>query len=160
MKKYLIIFLLFFSGLSINVFAGVEVNEFDNKADEQRFKVLINELRCLVCQNQNLADSNAELAQDLRKEVYQMIQKGQSNDEIVDFMVTRYGDFVLYRPPFNSTTLILWLGPFIILTGAVIFLILFIRKKKSVTQTQISDEEKKQADVLLKSLMNENKDSK
>ena len=154
-KSFTILFLLFVSmGINVAV-AGVEVNEFNSKEDELQFKVLINELRCLVCQNQNLADSNAELAQDLRKEVYQMIQKGQSNEEIIEFMVSRYGDFVLYRPPFKPVTLILWLGPFIILILAVIFLIIFIRKKKISDQTEISDEDKLHAENLLKTIDND-----
>jgi cytochrome c-type biogenesis protein CcmH len=153
-KKSIIAFLLFF-GFMFNVMAGVEVNEFTNKQDEQQFKKLVNELRCLVCQNQNLADSNAELAQDLRKEVYQMIQKGQSSEEIIEFMVARYGDFVLYRPPFKAQTFILWLGPFFILFFAVVFLFIFIKNKKSSAQIEISDEEKLQAEKLIKSLSSE-----
>ncbi|MCK5334976.1 MAG: cytochrome c-type biogenesis protein CcmH [Gammaproteobacteria bacterium] len=160
MKKSLMIFFLLFASMTYNVIAGVEVNEFDNKEDEQQFKVLVNELRCLVCQNQNLADSNAELAQDLRKEVYQMIQKGQSNEEIIEFMVSRYGDFVLYRPPFKPVTLILWLGPFFILLFAVIFLIVFIKKKKTSDLTEISDEEKHHAEDLLKSIDNDKRNIK
>ena len=78
---------------------------------EKRLLGLSEELRCLVCQNQNIADSNAELAQDLRREIRGMIKDGKSDKEIIDFMVTRYGDFVLYRPPVQGNTLLLWGGP-------------------------------------------------
>lgn len=152
MSKF--VFVLFFSFSSV-VIAGVEVNEFDNKEDEQQFKVLINELRCLVCQNQNLADSNAELAQDLRKEVYQMIKAGQSKDEIVAFMVARYGDFVLYKPPFKAQTYILWIGPFVFLLLAVVFLFVFIKNKKTVKEKEMTDEEKQRAKLLIESISSE-----
>jgi cytochrome c-type biogenesis protein CcmH len=96
--------------------------EFDDPATELRFKKLTEELRCLVCQNQSLADSHAELAQDLRNEVYRMVNAGDSNKEIIDYMVTRYGDFVLYRPPVKNTTYFLWFGPFLILLIAIIII--------------------------------------
>lgn len=146
------IFIIFLSSSSM-VISGVEVNEFDNKEDEQQFKVLVNELRCLVCQNQNLADSNAELAQDLRKEVYQMIKAGQSKDEIVAFMVARYGDFVLYKPPFKAQTYILWVGPFVFLLLAFIILFSFIKNKQ--TDREMTVEEKKLAKKLIESISSE-----
>jgi cytochrome c-type biogenesis protein CcmH len=86
-----------------------------NEAEEQRFQHLARELRCLVCQNQNIADSDAGLARDLRKEVFEMMRAGKSDDEIKRFLTDRYGDFVLYRPPFKATTLVLWVGPILIL---------------------------------------------
>ncbi|MDH5391595.1 MAG: cytochrome c-type biogenesis protein CcmH [Gammaproteobacteria bacterium] len=132
--------------------AGVEVNEFSSQTQEQQYNKLINELRCLVCQNQNLADSNSELAQDLRKEVFSMIQKGDTDSDIVDFMVARYGDFVLYRPPFKPVTFLLWVGPFIILFLAVLFVVIFIRRNKNTDLTELSNEEVKKADDLLESL--------
>ncbi len=98
--------------------ATIEALTFDTPAEETRYRSLVAELRCLVCQNQNLADSNAELAQDLRRVTYQMIRSGRSDTEIVDFMVSRYGDFVLYRPPLTPATLFLWAGPvFFLLLG-------------------------------------------
>ncbi len=148
------IFVLFLSFSSV-VISGVEVHEFSNKEDEQQFKTLINELRCLVCQNQNLADSNAELAQDLRKEVYQMIKSGQSSDEIVAFMVARYGDFVLYKPPFKAQTYILWIGPFVFLLLAVVFLFVFIKNKKTDKEKEMTDEEKQRAKLLIESISSE-----
>ena len=129
-RTWLIIVALVTSLLATPVLAGVEVHEFDNPAQEKQYQHLINELRCLVCQNQNLADSNAELAQDLRQEIYDMIQQGKSNQEIIDFMVARYGDFVLYRPPVKSTTLFLWMGPFLILGLGIVILLFYIRGRR------------------------------
>ena len=94
--------------------------EFNDPATELRFKKLTEELRCLVCQNQSLADSHAGLAQDLRNEVYRMVIAGDSDKEIIAYMVSRYGDFVLYRPPVKNTTYLLWFGPFLMLLIAVI----------------------------------------
>ena len=85
--------------------------EFNQPELKQRYYALIDEVRCLVCQNQSLADSNADLAQDLRNEIYQMITDGKTNDQIVSFLVDRYGDFILYRPRFNAATAVLWLLP-------------------------------------------------
>ena len=103
--------------------------EFDNPETELRFKKLTEELRCLVCQNQSLADSHAELAQDLRNEVYKMVIAGDSDKEIIDYLVARYGDFVLYRPQVKSTTYFLWFGPFLILLIAIIIIARVIRPR-------------------------------
>ena len=110
--------------------ARVEVHTFDSAEQEDRYNKLIAELRCLVCQNQNLADSNAELAVDLRRKTYEMVKQDKSESEIADYMVDRYGEFVLYRPPFNSNTLLLWVGPFIILLVGVSLLIRTIRRRR------------------------------
>ena len=95
--------------------ANVEILSFENPQQETRYKKIIAELRCLVCQNQNLADSNADLAKDLRKKTYTMILAGQTDAQIIDFMVARYGDFVRYRPPFNPSTALLWISPALLL---------------------------------------------
>lgn len=129
--------------------AGIEAHTFDDSQKEGLYKELIEELRCLVCQNQNLAGSNAELALDLRQQTYDMIQGGSSKDDVVDYMVQRYGDFVLYRPPFNTSTLILWVGPFIILIIALFGLIKYIRGRSNVTDPAISAEDLKRAEQLL-----------
>ena len=92
--------------------------QFEQPDQAARYQRLTEELRCLVCQNQNLADSHADLAQDLRNEVYRMITGGQTDRQIVDFMVARYGEFVLYRPPVSPLTWLLWFGPFLLLAGA------------------------------------------
>ncbi len=112
MKGGYFVLLLFFVLSVPFVHAGIEVREFPDARLEQRYHRLIGELRCLVCQNQSLADSNADLAEDLRDEVYAMLMAGKPDREIVAFLVARYGDFVLYRPPVKKTTLLLWLGPF------------------------------------------------
>ncbi len=136
--------------ISTTLHARIETHTFNTPEDEARYQTLTEELRCLVCQNQNLADSNAELAQDLRRQTYEMVQAGKSNEEIVDFMVERYGDFVLYRPPFRTTTLLLWLGPFLILGVGVIILLNFIRRRAKEQPTRLSPDEIARAEHLLK----------
>ncbi len=152
MKRLLIILSLFISLTTLE--AAVEVKTFESQQQELRYKKLIEELRCLVCQNQNLAGSDAGLAQDLRKQVYKMIRAGNSDDEILDFMVTRYGDFVLYRPPFKATTFLLWIGPFIILAIGMLVLIRFIRQRKNVVITTLTNNDKEK----LKQLLDEDKE--
>ena len=103
--------------------AAIETYQFDSPEMEADYHQLINELRCLVCQNQNLSSSDADLARDLRRETYDMLSDGKSSQQVIDFMVERYGDFVLYRPQFKSTTYLLWLGPFVLLLGVLVMLI-------------------------------------
>ncbi|MEN8174203.1 MAG: cytochrome c-type biogenesis protein [Pseudomonadota bacterium] len=117
--------------LSLGLQAGIETYQFDTPEQEASYKRLIAELRCLVCQNQNIADSNAELAQDLRRKTYEMVRQGKSEKEIVAFMVQRYGDFVLYRPPVNQQTLLLWIGPFIIFGVGIAVLFVFVRRRRN-----------------------------
>ena len=108
---------------------------FMNPEQEARYNELTLELRCLVCQNQNLADSDAPLAQDLRKEIYDMMQAGRSDDEIKMFLVDRYGDFVLYEPPVNSNTLALWLMPAVLLLlGAGVIMITVRKRTRMLTE--------------------------
>jgi cytochrome c-type biogenesis protein CcmH len=95
--------------------AAIEAYEFDSAQMEADYRKLIDELRCLVCQNQNLSGSDADLARDLRRETYEMLREGKSPQQVVEFMVARYGDFVLYRPQFKTNTYLLWLGPFVLL---------------------------------------------
>jgi len=128
--KHILISLLMLMA-SANLSAGIEVHTFSDPQQEADYKQLINELRCLVCQNQNIADSNADLAKDLRREIYSMISNGQNRDQIVSFMTDRYGDFVMYRPPFKKSTAVLWVGPFVLLGLGLIGLLLFIRKRKN-----------------------------
>ncbi len=112
--------------------AAIESREFDNPAQEARYTDLIKKLRCLVCQNQNLADSNAELARDLRDKTYDMIVAGSSDDEITEFMVNRYGSFVLYEPPLNFQTLFLWLTPGLLAAiGGGIFVAMVRRRRRA-----------------------------
>ena len=111
---------------------------FDNPEQEARYNQLTLELRCMVCQNQNLADSDAPLAQDLRKEIYDMMTAGQSDDQIKTFLVERYGDFVLYRPAMKGNTLALWLTPLVLLGGGagLVFFSVRNRNKKLAAQRQ------------------------
>jgi cytochrome c-type biogenesis protein CcmH len=146
------IFLLLAIALySINGLARVDAYPFDDPAKETVYKKMIQELRCLVCQNQNLADSNAELAMDLRRKTYEMAAAGKSEDEIVDYMTQRYGDFVLYRPPLTSYTFFLWLGPFVLLFLGLYFLIKVISGRRQNQQAPMTEEEKAKAADLLKS---------
>jgi cytochrome c-type biogenesis protein CcmH len=109
------------------------------------------ELRCLVCQNQTIADSHAELAVDLKNQVRTMVAKGQTQDEILDYMVTRYGDFVRYRPPVKPTTYLLWAGPLLLLITGFLVLIINLKKRKSViADAPLSEEEHARIDSLLK----------
>jgi cytochrome c-type biogenesis protein CcmH len=118
---------------------------------EKRLQGLSEELRCLVCQNQNIADSNAELAQDLRREIRGMIQAGKTDKEIIDFMVTRYGDFVLYRPPVKGITLLLWGGPIALLLLGLFALQRYLRQRarRMAEDRPLSAAETGRADALL-----------
>jgi cytochrome c-type biogenesis protein CcmH len=96
---------------------------------EARMLALTAELRCLVCQNQTIADSHADLAVDLRNQVREMLRRGDSDKQIIDYMTARYGDFVLYRPPMKSTTMLLWFGPPLLLAGGLVALVLVLRRR-------------------------------
>jgi len=122
MKKLLIILLL----ISNFAFAGEAKPLGDDPALELRLKTLSQDLRCLVCQNTTLADSSAPLAEDLRQEIRKLMREGKSDQEVIDYLVARYGDFVLYKPPVNESTALLWFGPFLLLIigGFVLFRVL------------------------------------
>ena len=120
----------------------------DDAALDERTRNLAHELRCLVCQNQTIADSNAPLAVDLRNEIRSQLAAGSSERDVIDFMVARYGDFVLYRPPFKAATLALWLGPFVLLAlGALIFWRRVVRRRPQ--QARLSEAERARAARLL-----------
>ena len=111
---------------------------------------LAEELRCLVCQNQTIADSNAELAVDLRRQIREQIAQGRNDAQIIDYMVQRYGDFVLYRPPLKATTLFLWFGPPVLLVCGFVFLFLYLRSRRRRVELQpLSDSERREARALL-----------
>lgn len=129
--------------------AGLEAFDFSGNVDEERFKLLIVELRCLVCQNQSLADSDAELAHDLRREVYELMDEGKSDQEIADYLVARYGDFVLYNPPVKPGTWILWYGPFALLGVGLLVVAFTVRKRKRQPDTAFSEQEQQQLKQLL-----------
>jgi cytochrome c-type biogenesis protein CcmH len=114
---------------------------------ERRVNDLAHELRCLVCQNQTIADSNAPLAQDLRNQIREQLQDGKSEREVIDFMVARYGDFVLYRPPFKAATVGLWAGPFVLLALGAWLLLRRVRKK--APPSELTEAERRRAAQLL-----------
>ena len=122
--------------MAVGAYAKPAVPESDDPALEARVLAIAEELRCLVCQNETIAASHADLAVDLRKQIRLKLKAGQSQTQIVDFMVERYGDFVLYRPPFKGTTLLLWLGPFLLLTLAVLALAINIRRRRRASQAE------------------------
>jgi len=110
--------------------AAINPVEFDDPADERRYRALLHELRCLVCQNQSLADSDADLADDLRGHVYRRVVAGDSDREITDFLVARYGDFVLYRPPLSVLSVALWVGPFLLLGVGALVVWRIVRRRR------------------------------
>lgn len=114
--------------LPLSVFAVEEVYSFASDKQRQEFKELTEELRCPKCQNQNIADSDALVAQDLKRKVYQLMQQGKSKGEIIDYMKDRYGDFVYYQPPLNPATILLWLGPIAFIGGAALMV---VRRRRS-----------------------------
>lgn len=116
---------------------------------EARMMRVASELRCLVCQNQTVADSHAPLALDLRNEILEKLKAGASEREVLDFMVARYGDFVLYRPPFKATTVLLWLGPFLFLLAGAALLWRRLRRQGRAPGPALSDEERARAARLL-----------
>jgi cytochrome c-type biogenesis protein CcmH len=143
----LILILLLLSGPA---WAGEARPLADDPIAEARLKHLAVELRCLVCQNQTLADSNAPLAEDLRREVREMIAKDMSDKEIIEFLVARYGDFVLYRPPVKATTALLWVGPFVLLIVGVAALIITVRRRsQKLVDVPVTDEEHRRVEQLL-----------
>jgi len=129
--------------------ADMESYDFSGPVSEQRYKDLVGELRCLVCQNESLLASQAELAGDLRKEVYELMASGKSDREVVDFLVARYGDFVLYNPPIRPATYALWIGPFILLLVSVLVLYRTISRRNADTGTQLSEAEHRRVAALL-----------
>ena len=123
----------------------------EDPAVEQRLVAISEEMRCLVCQNESLSASRSELAQDLRRELRTLIKQGKSDAEIREFMVSRYGDFVLYRPRVSPTTWLLWAGPFLLMIVALAVLITYLRRRnRAVGEAQLSEDETRRAEALLK----------
>ncbi|WP_069469998.1 cytochrome c-type biogenesis protein [Candidatus Marithrix sp. Canyon 246] len=141
MNKLNLFFLLLIFNIPIYAIDKNPIN-LDNAEQEARYQKLTNELRCVVCQNQSVADSNAELAQDVRNLVRNQISEGQTNEQISAFLVQRYGDFVLYNPPLTEKTYILWLGPFILMLFAFIILMFFIRRQTKAKSVALTDAER------------------
>lgn len=133
------------------VHAREAVSLVDDPIEEARLVHISQELRCLVCQNESLSSSRAELADDLRREVRDLIRANKSDQEIKDFLVSRYGDFVLYRPEVKPLTWVLWFGPFVVLLIAGIFLLVYLRQRRATVQPQVlSDNERARVEQLLK----------
>lgn len=135
--------------LAMPVWAGEAPPLAEDPALEQRMLLISEELRCLVCQNESLSASRAELAQDLRRELRTLIKEGKTDQEIMDFMVNRYGDFVRYRPAFKPLTLLLWLGPFVLLLGAGFGLVRYVRSHRSEPKPALDAEQRAKAQALL-----------
>jgi cytochrome c-type biogenesis protein CcmH len=131
--------------------AGEAENVYKDPAFEARFKSLAGELRCVKCQNQTILDSPAGVAQDLRREITEQIQTGKSDSEIIDYLVSRYGDYIRYRPELKPSTYLLWFGPFLLLAGglAVLFINLARRRKAIDESTPLSEEERMRIESLL-----------
>ncbi len=130
--------------------AAIDLTDFGgNQELEDRYHALVTELRCLVCQNQTIADSNADLAKDLRREVRDMLVKGKSDEEIKDFMLERYGDFVLYKPPVKTTTVPLWIGPFVLLAIGLVVVVVMVRRRGGQAQPAMKREDAERARKLL-----------
>jgi cytochrome c-type biogenesis protein CcmH len=136
--------------LALSVIAKEAAPAADDPVLEKRAMALAEELRCLVCQNQSLADSHAELAVDLKNQIREKMKAGMGEKQIIDYMVARYGDFVLYRPPVKATTLPLWLGPFVVLIAALAGLFYYLRRRRTAAPEQpLSETEQARVQALL-----------
>ncbi|HCN44935.1 MAG TPA: cytochrome c-type biogenesis protein CcmH [Pseudomonas sp.] len=119
--------------------AAIDTYQFVDEAERERYRELTKELRCPKCQNQDIADSNAPIAADLRREIFRLLGEGKSNQQIVDFMVDRYGDFVRYKPALNAKTWLLWFGPAVLLLGGIGVMAVIVRKRRVPAGTASAD---------------------
>ncbi len=148
-RRIFLLLLLMFALPVANAADGGMAQPVDDPVVEARVTRLAEELRCLTCMGQSIADSQSSFSTDMKREIRGMIVAGKSDKEIIDFMVQRYGDFVLYRPPVKSTTWLLWGGPFVLLAIALMFLVGKLRKRSAQVVTQLSESEHRQAAGLL-----------
>ncbi|MBF8779214.1 cytochrome c-type biogenesis protein [Pseudomonas fulva] len=151
MKRWLIVLALGL-GLASAARAAIDTYQFRDQAERERYQQLTRELRCPKCQNQDIADSNAPIAADLRREIFRMLGEGRSNQQIVDFMVDRYGDFVRYKPALSSRTWLLWFGPGALLVGGFVVLALIVRRRcepAGSAEPQLSTEQRERLAKLL-----------
>ncbi|KMM79089.1 cytochrome c-type biogenesis protein [Pseudomonas deceptionensis] len=152
MKRWLaaVVFGLTLTGIA---HAAIDTYEFANDAERERFRELTKELRCPKCQNQDIADSNAPIATDLRREIFRMLGEGKDNQQILDFMVARYGDFVLYKPALTSKTAVLWFGPLALLMGGLVVIGVIVGRRRRTGPAEgpdtLSAEERQRLDTLL-----------
>jgi len=145
-------FLLICLGFTSPILAvDIEFHEFDDPQTERLYLDLIAELRCVKCQNQNLAESSAEIAKDMRDKTYALVTEGKSREDVVNYMTARYGDFVLYKPPFKAATLLLWMGPPILLLFSLYIVVSLVRRQPKVVSEQFSESERESVKNLLKS---------
>lgn len=147
--------LVFFVQISL---ANEAVPVAEDPVLEKRLIELSENLRCLVCQNESLAGSRADFANDLRREIREQMKANKSDEEIIDFLVARYGDFVLYNPPMKPTTILLWFGPILLFSVAIIALVLYLRRRRSILveeMQQLSESQQQQADALIKRIEKE-----
>ena len=149
MRNFAILVLLVFSIAPLMAKEAISMNDPD--IDIERYKALTMELRCQKCQNQTIWDSKAGLADDMKRIVRDQMKQGKSNEEIIDFMVTRYGDFIRYKPSFSGQNMLLWIGPFVLLIIGISMLLIQIRKRRQdVSDTPLSAEDSARVDELLK----------
>ena len=141
---FMVFLLVFFSSLSL---AEVMTYPFDNELQETRFQSLLNELRCPKCQNQSLADSDAPIAHDLRQKIYELLKEGKSDQEIRDYLIARYGEFITYRPAFHGSNLLLWLGPGLLLLIAMILAYRLVSKAQVEDMQSGKEEEREEQHV-------------
>ena len=154
MTRSRLLTLFFISLLPFVVMAQVKIEDkpSDDPVVEQRLAKLSQELRCLQCQNQTLAESPSSIAADLRREIREQIQAGKSDKEIVAFLTQRYGDFILYRPRVTPTTYLLWFGPFVLLIVGLVVLFRYVKQRRdAITEQPLSDEERRRAEEMLRS---------
>ncbi|SFR44279.1 cytochrome c-type biogenesis protein CcmH [Pseudidiomarina maritima] len=147
------------SSWSIAYAANLETYKFDDPKKEALFRELIDELRCPKCQNQTIGDSDAPLAKDLRDRTYMMIQQGASKQEVVDYMVARYGDFAYYRPPVKLSTVVLWLGPVVVILVGAGVILMRVRSRNNA-EVELSEQEQAQLDTLRDSESSDSKQDK
>ncbi|MCZ4060591.1 cytochrome c-type biogenesis protein CcmH [Pantoea sp. LMR881] len=134
---------------SVSLWAAIDTYQFDSVAQEEQYRNLTASLRCPKCQNNSIADSNAMIAADMRMKVYELMKQGQNRQQIIDYMVARYGNFVTYEPPVTPSTIILWAGPalFVLLGG----LIIILRSRQRKTRSELDSSEQQRLDAILKS---------
>src|SRR5436309_10183164 len=150
--KHTATFLILFACLSLSIIAKEAQPSAADPVLEERVMRLARELRCLVCQNETLADSRADLAEDLRGQIREQMKAGKSDKEIISYLTDRYGKFVLYKPPVKATTYLLWFGPFVFLAGGTIFLFRFVRRRRELIHEEpLTADERKQAEEILRS---------
>ena len=134
----LMVAMLLFCAFSLQSHAAIESHNFDNDVQRQRYQSFIEEMRCPKCQNQNLAGSDSPISADLRRELYEMIKDGKADKEIVDFMVARYGEFILYRPRVTPVTYVLWAAPVVLLITGLVVVLLMLRQRRRLALQKTS----------------------